>query len=211
MARYTGGRAKLSRRVNRNLFLKGVRSYSAKDEYNKRPFKPTKSKSRRPGTLSEYGKQLLEKQALKYTYGVLEKQLSNLFKKAFKKKGDTGENALSMLEKRIDNVIYKGGLANSRAQARQLVNHGHFSINGGKVQTPSYQVKTGDVIKVKNNKVKKPFWEKFKLEVPQESPTWLQKSGDYEIKIISDPLKDDLPISEFNIPSIVELYSNKVA
>jgi small subunit ribosomal protein S4 len=209
MARYTGSRTKLSRRVGRNLFLKGARSFSAKDDYTKKPFRPTK-KGRRPANLSEYGKQLKEKQALKFTYGILEKQLSNLFKKAFKSKGDTGSTALTMLEMRLDNVVYKSGLANSRAQARQLVNHGHFLVNGIKATIPSILLKAGDTVTVKSSKIKNAFWQNFSLEVPNDVPNWLDKSKDFEVKVINNPIKEDLPI-EFNIASIVEYYSNKVA
>jgi small subunit ribosomal protein S4 len=137
MARNLKSRIKLSRRVTRNLFLKGARSFSPKDEYSKKPFKTAIAGKKRPPTLSGYGKQLLEKQALKFTYGLLEKQLRNIFTEAFRRDGDTGIIALTLLEKRIDNVVYRGGLANSRSQARQLVNHGHFLINGEKVSIPS--------------------------------------------------------------------------
>jgi len=209
MARYTGSKTKLSRRVSRNLFLKGARSFSPKDDYSRRPFINAK-RGRRPRSLSEYGKQLKEKQALKFSYGLLEKQMSNVFKKSFKRKGDTGANALTMLEMRLDNVIYKSGLANSRYQARQLVNHSHFLVNNKKASIPSFLLKPGDVIKVKESKLKKSFWQNFSLEVPGDVPTWLEKKNNYEIKVLNNPIKDDLPI-EFNIASIVEYYSNKVA
>ena len=140
MSRYLESKTKLSKRVKRNLFLKGSRSFSPKDDYAKRPFKAGMHVKRFEKKLSNYGTQLLEKQAIRFTYGITEKQLSNLFKKAFTKQGDTGKIVLSALERRLDNVVYKGGLANSRAQARQLVNHGHFEINGKKVNIPSYTV-----------------------------------------------------------------------
>jgi small subunit ribosomal protein S4 len=211
MARYTASRTKLSRRVGRNLFLKGSRSFSPKDDFTKRPFKAPKKKGKRVNpTSSEYSKQLLEKQALKFTYGLLEKQLTNLFKKAFKKKGDTGSIALSLLERRLDSVIYRSGLANSRSQARQLVNHGHFLVNGKKANIPSITLEAGDLIKLKENKSKKTFWQSFTLEIPNDVPVWLQKKNDFEIKVVNSPLEDDLP-KEFNISSIVEYYSNKVA
>lgn len=203
--------AKLSRRVGRNLFLKGARSFSAKDDYSKRPFKASKSPNSRPSnSSSEYSKQLLEKQAIKYTYGVLEKQLINLFKKAFRQEGDTGAIALTMLERRLDNVVYRAGLANSRSQARQLVNHGHFLVNGKKVNIPSYQINNTDIIEVKPNKAAKTFWINFQLEVPNETPSWLDSSNKQKIKILNLPIKEDLP-QDFNIGSVVEYYSNKVA
>ena len=209
MARYTGSKTKLSRRVGRNLFLKGSRSFSPKDDYTKKPFKALK-KGKRPANLSEYGKQLKEKQAVKFTYGILEKQLIIVFKKAFKSKDDTGSVALTFLELRLDNVVYKAGLANSRSQARQLVNHGHFSVNGKKASIPSMILKQGDIVSVKSNKIKKPFWQNFTLEVPNDVPAWLEKNKGFEVKVINKPLKEDLP-SEFSITSIVEYYSNKVA
>jgi small subunit ribosomal protein S4 len=210
MARYTGSKTKLSRRIGKNLFLKGSRSFSAKDDFSKNPTKPgEKGKGRFP-RLSEYGKQLQEKQTIRYTYGLLEKQMGNLFKKAFKNTGDTGKVALGLLERRLDNVVYRGGLANSRAQARQLVNHGHFAVNGKKVDIPSYSVKQGDVITILEKKEKNTFWTNFKLEVPGETPNWLDNSKARQIKIINLPLDEDLP-QEFKITAVVEWYSRKVA
>ncbi len=210
MAKYIGSRTKLSRRVGRNLFLKGSRSFSAKDDFNKRPFKVSNSgKKPRPST-SEYSKQLLEKQALKYTYGLLEKQLSNIFKKSFASKGDTGQLALSLLERRLDNVVYRSGLANSRSQARQLVNHGHFLVNGVKTNIPSFTVKTGDTVVLKPSKANKNFWKNFQLDVPNEKPSWLDTSKKNEIKVVNHPIETDLP-SDFNLAYIVEYYSRKVA
>jgi small subunit ribosomal protein S4 len=209
MARNTGSRTKLSRRVGKNLFLKGQRSFSAKDDYTKKPFKVLK-KGKRPPTLSEYGKQLKEKQTVKFTYGILERQFTNLFKKAFRVKEDTGSTALILLELRLDNIVYKAGLANSRYQSRQLVNHGHFLVNGIKATIPSMTLKAGDVISVKPSKLKKAFWQNFTLEVPNDVPAWLEKNKDFEVKVINQPLKEDLP-QDFNITAIVEYYSNKVA
>jgi small subunit ribosomal protein S4 len=210
MARYTGSKTKLSRRIGKNLFLKGARSFSAKDDFSKRPYKPGEHGKARFARLSEYGKQLAEKQAIRYTYGLLEKQLGNLFKKAFTQTGDTGKIALGWLERRLDNVVYRGGLANSRSQARQLVNHGHFTVNGVKVDIPSFQVKVGDVITVKENKKQSAFWQSFELQVPKEAPTWLDSSKKHEIKVINLPLDEDLP-QEFKIAAVVEYYSRKVA
>jgi small subunit ribosomal protein S4 len=136
--------------------------------------------------------------------------MKNLFTKAFNQTGDTGEIALISLETRLDNIIYRAGLANSRPQARQLVNHGHFTVNGRKANVPSMELKTSDVVEVKNNKAKKPFWQNFQLQVPNEAPSWLEKVSDYKVKVISEPDPQDLP-QEFNIPSIVEYYSRKVS
>lgn len=210
MARNLTPRTKLSRRVNRNLFLMGARSFSAKDDYTKKPFKATLPGKRRPASSSEYSKQLTEKQALKFTYGLMEKQLSNLFKKSFKATGDTGLMALGLLEKRLDNVIYRGGLANSRSQARQLVNHGHFEVNGVRTNIPSFTVKPGDKITIVKSKQKSVFWTNFSLEVPNGVPTWLEVSNKNSIQVVNNPISEDLP-KEFNLPYIVEFYSRKVS
>lgn len=210
MARYTESKTKLSKRVGRNLFLKGARSYSAKDDYAKKPYKAGAHGKNRPSKLSEFGKQLLEKQAIKFTYGLMEKQLSNIFKKAFKQTGDTGKIALALLERRLDNVVYKAGLANSRSQARQLVSHGHFNIDGKNVNIPSYTVSTSEVITVKENKLKNPFWQNFQLSVPSGTPTWLDSSKKNQIKVLNLPLEEDLP-NDFKIGPVVEYYSRKVA
>jgi small subunit ribosomal protein S4 len=211
MARYTGSRTKLSKRVGKNLFLKGARSYSAKDDFSKKPTqRPGVHGAKRVRKVSEYGKQLVEKQILKYSYGLLEKQLANIFKKAFRKKGDTAINALIALESRLDNVVFRSGLANSRAQARQLVAHGHFTVDGQKVNIPSFTVKAGETIAVKDNKLKNPFWTAFKLEVPNQVPTWLDASNKNQIKVLNTPLEADLP-PDFKLPYIVEYYSRKVA
>lgn len=209
MARYLGSRTKLCRRVKRNLFLKGARSFSAKDDYTKRPTISNNNRKRQT-RLTEYGKQLMEKQLLKYTYGLMEKQLTNLFKKAFRQKGDTGKIALSVLEKRLDNVVYRSGLANSRAQARQLVNHGHFNVNGKTVDIPSFQVSVGDVIAIKQNKLNKNFWKNFQLQVPNQIPSWLDTSKKNTIRIISEPTDEDLPLEDIKISTVVEYYSRKV-
>ncbi len=211
MARYLKSKTKLSKRVGRNLFLKGARSFSAKDDYSKRPYKAgMHGKNLQKGRISEYGKQLLEKQAIRFTYGLMERQLANMFKKAFAKRGDTGKIVLNQLERRLDNVVYKAGFANSRAQARQLVNHGHFTVNNVPVNIPSFVVKTGDVIRVKENKQKKNFWKNFQLEVPQETVAWISSNlSKKEFKIVNEPLDEDLP-KDFNIQSVVEYYSRKV-
>ena len=210
MARYTGPRTKLSKKVGKNLFLKGSRSFSAKDDFTRRPGKSGVHGTKKFKKVSEYGKQLIEKQILKFSYGIQEKQLSNVFKKAFKKQGDTAQNALMDLERRLDNVIYKAGLADSRAQARQLVTHGSFQVNGKNVNIPSYKVVAGEVIEVKKNKQANGFWSNFKLSVPNTVPTWIDASSKFTVKILNLPLETDLP-KEFKLPYIVELYSRKVA
>jgi small subunit ribosomal protein S4 len=210
MARYTLSKTKLSRRVGRNLYLKGPRSYSAKDDFSKKNYKPGEHGKNRLAKQSEYAKQLTEKQAIRYTYGLMEKQLANIFKKAFKQTGDTGKIALSILERRLDNVIYKAGLANSRSQARQLVNHGHFMVNGRKVNIPSFSVSASDQISINTSKLKSKFWTEFQLLVPSGVPSWMDTSKKNEIKIINLPIDTDLP-NDFRIGAVVEFYSRKVA
>jgi small subunit ribosomal protein S4 len=210
MARYTKAKTKRSRRVNRNLYLKGARSFSAKDDYTKKPFKLSAGGKRTRPNNSEYSKQLTEKQALRFSYNIVERQLRNIFKKAFRKQGDTGEIALSLLERRLDNVVYRAGLANSRDQARQLVSHGHFSVNGVKTDVPSYTVVPGDVITIKESKLKKEFWKLFELQIPKESPSWLDTSTKNTVKVLNLPITEDLP-SDFKLPYIVEYYSRKVS
>lgn len=210
MARYTGSKIKKSKRVQRNLFNKGARSFSAKDDYAKRPYKPGQhGGGRRFNRASEYSKQLTQKQVIRFTYGLMEKQLANQFKKAFKQQGKTGVIVMTNLERRLDNVVYRGGLANSRDQARQLVNHGHFLVNGVKVNIPSYMVKAGDLIEVKENKLKRPFWQNFQLTIPNESPSWIDATKKNKLKVINLPLETDLP-QDIEIGSVVEYYSRKV-
>ena len=155
---------------------------------------------------SEYANQLQEKQKVKFVYGVLEKQFRNTFEKASKKKGQTGENLLVMLEERLDNVVYRMGLSTTRREARQLVTHGHFTVNGKKVDIPSYQVKPGDVIKVKEKSQSSPKFKEIK-EMSVGIPGWLSVDREkLEGKVLADPTRDqiDTPIEEH---LIVELYS----
>lgn len=148
MARYTGAVCRLCRREGQKLFLKGSRCYGEKCSINKREYAPGQHGQGRK-KLSEYGLQLREKQKAKRYYGVLESQFAHYFEIANKKSGVTGDNLLQVLESRLDNVVYRLGFALSRAEARQLVVHGHFQVNGKKVNIPSYLVKEGDVITLK--------------------------------------------------------------
>ena len=148
MARYCGSVCRICRRENQKLFLKGDRCYTEKCAFERRGYPPGQHGQGRI-KFSEYGLQLREKQKIKKIYGLLEKQFRALFEKAERMKGVTGNNLLSMLERRLDNVAYRSGFANSRAEARQLVRHGHFAVNGRQVNIPSYLVKKGDVIEVR--------------------------------------------------------------
>ena len=148
MARYTGPSCRLCRREGQKLFLKGERCYSGKCALEKRSYAPGQHGQGRKKS-SDYGLQLREKQKAKRFYGLQETQFRNLFEKAAAKKGITGENLLIMLETRLDNVVFRMGLASSRKEARQLVTHGHFTVNGKKADIPSMQLKAGDVVAVK--------------------------------------------------------------
>lgn len=170
-------------------------------------FKESKRQpNRRQRKMSEYGLQLREKQRAKFIYGVQEKQFRNTFDKAAKKKGATGENLLIMLESRLDNVVYRLGLALTRREARQLVVHGHYTLNGKKVNSPALQVKPGDVIKVKEKSQSSPKFKEIK-EMQIVCPSWLSVDAEkLEGKVITLPTRDeiDTPIAEH---LIVELYS----
>ncbi|NOX97830.1 MAG: 30S ribosomal protein S4 [Nitrospirae bacterium] len=174
MARYIGPVCKLCRREREKLFLKGIKCYTGKCVLGKKDYPPGK-KGKRPGKLSEYGLQLREKQKVRRIYGVLEKQFRIYFRMAERKSGITGENLLQVLERRLDNIVFRLGLALSRREARQLVKHGHFQINERKVDIPSYLVKAGDVISVreKSRKLDK-FKEIMKLTEEREVSDWLK-------------------------------------
>lgn len=207
MARYTGAVCRLCRREGQKLFLKGERCYTDKCAIGRRAYAPGQHGQSRK-KLSEYGIQLREKQKARRYYGVLESQFEKYFEMATKKKGITGENLLQILESRLDNTIYRLGFATSRPEARQLVRHGHFTINGQKVNIPSYLLKEGDVIAVKE---KSRGSEKIKsvLEITDGKviPKWLDLNRDtLEAKVVNLATREDidLPLQEH---LIVELYS----
>lgn len=205
MARYTDANCRLCRREGQKLFLKGDRCYSTKCALEKRNFPPGQHGQGRK-KISEYGLQLREKQKTKRFYGLQETQFRNLFDKAARKKGITGENLLILLETRLDNVVFRLGFASSRKEARQLVTHGHFTVNGRKVDVPSYQVKAGDIIKVKEKSASSPKFREIK-DMTITVPSWVTVDVDkLEGKVISIPLRDeiDTPVAEH---LIVELYS----
>ncbi len=207
MARYKDEQCRICRREGQKLFLKGERCYTDKCSITRRNYAPGQHGQKRK-KLSEYGTQLREKQKTKAFYGVQEKQFRKYFEMASNKKGVTGEELLTILESRLDNVVYRLGFGTSRAQARQLVNHGHFEVNGKKVNIPSYLVKAGDVIAVreirKDNKT-------IKANVEQNNsrpvPTWLEKDNEKMTgKVIRLASREDvdIPVEEH---LIVELYS----
>lgn len=205
MARYTGPQCKRCRREGIKLYLKGDRCYTDKCAIARRPQAPGQHGTNRK-KISNYGLQLREKQKAKRIYGVLEAQFRMYYEEAERQKGVTGENLLRMLELRLDNVVYRLGLANSRVEARQLVRHGHFTVNGQKVNIPSYQVKAGDVIAVKE---KSRSSEKFKAlaEIQGNLPKWLTVDKDkMEGQVVELPKREDIDIP-VNETLIVELYS----
>ena len=192
--------------VNKDPILKRCRSLQLDPShmgiYKESNRKPQQSFKK----MSEYGLQLREKQRAKFIYGVLERQFRTAFKKAASKKGITGENLLIMLEERLDNVVFRMGLATTRREARQLVVHSHFTVNGKNVNIPSYIVKAGDVIKVKEKSQSSPKFKEIK-EMQVGVPAWLSVDRDkLEGKVLADPTRDqiDTPIEE---RLIVELYS----
>ena len=207
MARYKDEQCRICRREGQKLFLKGSRCYSDKCSVSRRNYAPGQH-GQKKAKLSEYGTQLREKQKTKSFYGVGERQFRKYFEMASNKKGITGDNLLQILESRLDNVVYKLGYGSSRAQARQLVNHGHFDVNGKKVDIASYLVKPGDVISVRENKKDSAI---IKLNVEANSakpvPAWLEKDVEnLSGKVIRLAAREevDLAVEEH---LIVELYS----
>ncbi len=206
MARYTDAVCRLCRREGMKLYLKGERCYTDKCAINKRNMPPGQHGASRK-KMSNYGIQLREKQKAKRFYGVLESQFRKYFEMADKQAGITGENLLRILESRLDNMVYRLGFASSRAQARQLVVHGHFTVNGTKVDIPSYLVKVGDVVTVKEKSKSSDKFKGLAESFNGSVPNWLSVDMEkLEGKIVSLPSREDidLPIAE-NL--IVELYS----
>jgi small subunit ribosomal protein S4 len=207
MARYTEAVCRMCRREGQKLFLKGDRCYTQKCAMECRAYAPGMHGQNRSKT-SEYGQQLREKQKAKRYYGLLENQFRNYFELAERRPGQTGENLLAILESRLDNVVYRLGFAMSRAEVRQLVSHGHFTVNGRKVNIPSYLVKPGMVISLKDSSKS---LEKIKANVEanafRQPPKWLEYDANNLIaKVTAMPAREDidLPIEEH---LIVELYS----
>jgi small subunit ribosomal protein S4 len=205
MARYREANCRLCRREGQKLFLKGERCYSEKCALERRNFHPGQHGQGRK-KVSEYGLQLREKQKAKRFYGVQETQFRNLFDKAARKTGKTGENLLIMLETRLDNVVFRLGFAASRKEARQLVVHGHFTINGKKATIPSMAVKAGDVIAVKEKSTSSPKFKEIK-DMTIAVPAWMSVDvNKLEGQVLAIPTREqiDTPIAEH---LIVELYS----
>ena len=207
MARYTDASCRLCRREGQKLFLKGARCYTDKCAIARRAYAPGQHGQARKKQ-SEYGLQLREKQKAKRFYGVLENQFRTYYEEASRKKGITGENLLFILESRLDNIVYRSGLATSRAEARQFVTHEHFRVNGKKVNVPSYLVKVGDVISVaQNSKESARFDQILDVTNGRVVPSWLEFDAENLTgKVVALPTREevDAPVQEH---LIVELYS----
>ena len=207
MARYTGAVCRLCRRENQKLFLKGTRCFSEKCALSKRAYAPGQHGQARK-KMSEYGVQLREKQKTRRYYGVLEGQFANYYEMAVKKAGITGENLLIILESRLDNIVYRLGWATSRPEARQLVRHGHFEVNGQKANIPSILLKAGDTITIKD-KIRSSEKIKAVLETTESKvvPMWLSLDKNaLSASIVRMPTRDEIDL-EVEEHLIVELYS----
>ncbi len=208
MARYTDAVCKLCRRESEKLFLKGNRCLTVKCSFEKKSYAPGQHGATQRTKISEYGIQLREKQKVRRIYGVLEKQFRNYFEKADKLKGVTGENLLRLLESRLDNTVYRLGFAQSRNQARQLVRHRHFSVNGKLVDIPSYSMRPGDVISVREKSKKLGVFHDSMRKIRDEDMyPWLNlEKATIEGTFVDYPNRVDIPVQvQENL--IVELYS----
>ncbi len=205
MAKYTGADCKICRREGCKLFLKGERCLTKKCSFERRPNVPGVHGAARK-KLTEYGIQLREKQKVKRAYGLQEKQFRGYYEKAETMRGKVGENMLSLLERRLDNVVYRMGIGASRAESRQIVNHGHITVNGKTVNIPSFLVNVDDVIAVKENKRELQMFKDLK-DVKVVMPKWLEFDNNKLVgKINALPARDDI---DLNIQEhlIIELYS----
>ena len=210
MARYRGPKEKIERRLGKKLYLKGERSYSQKSAMVKKPYPPGMHGKKGSRKTSEFGQQLKSKQEVKNIYRLLEKQFKSYVKKAIESKKDSYEFILKKLENRLDNVVFRMGFAQSRDQARQLVGHGHIVVNGRKVNIPSYEVRMGDEIRVREGSLKSPY---FALLMPQwlkkhEPPLWIQLDKEKTTaKIKGLPTVVESGIQAGDLRAIIEFYS----
>ena len=209
MARYIGPVCRLCRREGMKLFLKGERCHTEKCAIEKRNFAPGQHGKDRKPKIVGYGLQLREKQKARRYYRLLEGQFRNLFEKAVRQKGVTGDNLLNSLERRLDNVVYRMGLGTSRAQARQLVRHGHLLVNGRKVNIPSFDVKPNDTIEVREKSKSNPtILAARDATAHAPSPNWMEVDRDaLRGRVLSQPKREELVQIQLNEQLIVELYS----
>ena len=207
MARYTGSVCRLCRREGCKLFLKGEKCYGPKCTVSVRPTPPGEHGQARQRKMSEYGLQLREKQKAKRAYGVLENQFHRYFEEADRQKGITGENLLVLLERRLDNVVYRAGFGASRPMARQLVLHGHIRVNGKKVNIPSYLVKAGDVITIREKSAESEYFKGLREGTGKVMPAWLTiDAQNLKATVEAMPKREDIDLTiQENL--IVELYS----
>ena len=207
MARYTDSVCRMCRREGTKLFLKGDKCFSAKCAQTARPTPPGQHGQARARKASEYGTQLREKQKARRAYGLMEGQFRRTFSKAEGMKGITGDNLLSLLERRLDNVVYRSGLASSRAQARQFVAHGLFTVNGKKVDIPSFTTKVGDVVSVRSTRRDIEHFKVVKEGVNRVIPKWLTtNAADLSTTVTALPQRDDVDLT-LQENMIVEFYS----
>jgi len=208
LARYIGSVCRICRRENEKLFLKGDRCYSDKCGFDRRSYAPGEQGQRRKGKDSDYGIQLREKQKVKRMYGLSEKQFRLFFRRAEQQKGITGTHLLILLERRLDNVLYRLGFVSSRSQGRQLARHNHITVNGKKVNIPSYLIKQGDVVEIREKSRNiQAFNEALDAVVRRGLPQWLElEKQNYKGIVKAYPVREDIttPIQE---QQIVELYS----
>ncbi|MGQ9643162.1 MAG: 30S ribosomal protein S4 [Ignavibacterium sp.] len=207
MARYTDSVCKLCRRERQKLFLKGQKCFTDKCPIEQRNYPPGQHGVSRRAKISEYGVQLREKQKIKRTYGLLETQFRNYFEKATKQKGKTGENLIKLLERRLDNVVYRIGFASSRKQARQLIKHRHFLVNNQLVDIPSYLLNPGDVIQVKEKSKKLDAIHNSLKRVKDNTYNWITvDKASLSGTFVQVPERADIPLNA-NEQLVVELYS----
>lgn len=208
MARYTGSYCRLCRRVGEKLMLKGERCATPKCAVERRSIGRGQRRGGRPRKLSDYGVRLREKQKARYTYGVLERQFRRMFAEAQKSPGKTGESLIQLLERRLDNTVYRLGFAESRNEARQLVRHGHLAVNGRKVDIPSFLVKPGDVVAWREGSInKEPYKSALEGIDSKVIPSWLSIDKDnLSGRVLSLPLADEVS-AKFDGKLIVEHYS----
>jgi small subunit ribosomal protein S4 len=209
LARYNGPVCRLCRREGMKLFLKGERCHTEKCAIEKRNFAPGQHGKDKKPKIVGYGLQLREKQKARRYYRILEGQFRNLYEKAVSHKGITGEQMLSMLERRLDNTVYRMGLATSRAQARQLVRHGHIDVNGRRTNIPSFTVKPGDSIEVREKSRNHPMVLSARdATAHAPSPSWLEVDREaLRAKVLQEPKREELVQIQLNEQLIVELYS----
>ena len=207
MGNNIAAQCKQCRRAGEKLFLKGERCLTGKCAMVKRNTTPGFHGSKPRRRLSDYGQQLAEKQKVKKYYNLREKQFRLTFERAKKKSGDAGKNFLKMLEMRLDNTAYRMGLAISRAEARQVVGHGHLLVNGQKVDIPSYQVKAGDIVAISPRSQANSFFKKVFTREEVERPSWLNwNAAEKSAKVLHEPSDTDVP-ANFNVQVIIEYYS----